>query len=83
MKDEASPSHNADAGRGLSEGLGANAEPTSAEDRAFWANLVIANVWFATGDGVLGPWPGLLHLLICFSIRWPYWQRQYFAAKSA
>ena len=67
----------------LSEGLGATAGPTPGEDLAFWANLVIANVWIATGTGVLGSWPGALHLLLCVTIRWPHWQRQYGSRKSA
>ena len=70
-------------GSDLSEGLGASAGPTHGEDLAFWANLVIANVWIATGTGVLGSWPAVIHLASCVAIRWPYWRRQYGGGKSA
>jgi hypothetical protein len=45
MTHEASPSHNADAGRGLSEGLGAAA--TKRDKLALWGNLIIAHTWGA------------------------------------
>jgi hypothetical protein len=50
---------------------------------AFWANLVIANVWIATGTGVLGSWPALIHLGLCVVIRGPHWRRQYGGGKRA
>lgn len=68
---------------GSNDGLGASAGPTHAEDLAFWANLVIANVWIASGTGALGRLPGLIHLGICVAIRWPYWRRQFGGAKRA
>lgn len=51
--------------------------PTHAEDRAFWAFLVISQFWGAAGTGPFWwllpiPW-----LVLAVATRWPYWSRQW------
>lgn len=69
----------------LSEELSASAGPTHAEDLAFWACIVIYQVWAAAP--VYG-WRGwvmpLPWLLMAVAIRWPHWRRAWRnAGKSA
>jgi hypothetical protein len=74
MSDEANPSNNADAGRGLSEGLGAS--PTDAEDRAFWAFMILGNVWAASDATGWLRWTLVLPwFALALAVRWPYWRR--------
>ncbi|HET9701151.1 MAG TPA: hypothetical protein VFP70_09540 [Burkholderiales bacterium] len=57
------------------------AEPTDAEDRVFWAFLIIANVWAASDLTFFLklifalPW-----FALALAVRWPYlrrnWQRR-------
>lgn len=55
---------------GSTAGLGLRAkQPSDQEDRAFWALLVIAQLWAATGHGWLAaPW-----LALCIWVRAPFW----------
>jgi len=50
-------------------------QQTDAEDRAFWAFLVISQVWVATD---LTGWPRWLMagpwLALAIWVRWPYWR---------
>lgn len=46
-------------------------QPTTGDDVAFWAQLVLANVWIAAGDGL---W-GIPFLVMALAIRGPYWLR--------
>lgn len=45
--------------------------PTTAEDVAFWAHLVIANVWLASE----AKWWAGPSILIALAMRLPYWLR--------
>lgn len=63
--------------------LGADT-PTDAEDRAFWATLIVSQVWAASdliGASrwiVVGVW-----LAMAFSMRWPYWRRAWLRREDA
>ena len=45
--------------------------PTTVEDVAFWAQLVLANVWLASG----AKWWALPFILMALALRLPYWLR--------
>ncbi|MGL4651581.1 MAG: hypothetical protein ACRC1H_19395 [Caldilineaceae bacterium] len=44
-------------------------QPTTGDDIAFWAQLVLANVWIAEGQGL---W-GIPFVVMALAIRGPYW----------
>jgi hypothetical protein len=44
-------------------------QPSTHDDIAFWAFLVLSNVWAAAGEGVFG----LLYGLMAVAVRGPYW----------
>ena len=46
-------------------------QPTTGDDVAFWAQLVLANVWIAAGDWLCG----ITFLVMALAIRGPYWLR--------
>lgn len=45
--------------------------PTTSEDIAFWAQLVLANVWLASG----AKWWAVPFMLMALGLRLPYWLR--------
>jgi hypothetical protein len=45
--------------------------PTTAEDMAFWAQIVLANVWLASESR----WWALPFILMALALRLPYWLR--------
>ncbi len=46
-------------------------QPTTRDDIAFWAQLVLANVWIAANQGL---W-AIPFLVMALAIRGPYWLR--------
>jgi hypothetical protein len=54
-------------------------QPDTKDTIAYWANLVIANIWIATGDAM---W-AIPFLLMALVIRWPYWWRMRWRSRGA
>jgi hypothetical protein len=46
-------------------------QPTTSDDIAFWAHLVLANVWIASPQ----PWCAVPYIVMALAIRLPYWLR--------
>lgn len=46
-------------------------QPTTGDDIAFWAQLVLANVWIAAGNGLFA----IPFLVMALAVRGPYWLR--------
>ena len=46
-------------------------QSTTSDNIAFWAQLVLANVWIASDK----PWMALPYILMALAIRAPYWLR--------
>lgn len=50
--------------------------PTDAEDRAFWAFLIVANVWGASDVTGWIRWALVLPwMALAVAVLWPYWRR--------
>ena len=46
-------------------------QPTTSDDIAFWAQLVMANVWVAADK----PWWALPYIMMALALRVAYWMR--------
>jgi hypothetical protein len=51
--------------------------PTTSEDVAFWACLVISQIWgsWSIGKGGVAVFASVPWLVMAFALRWPYWKR--------
>jgi hypothetical protein len=56
---------------------GTSPQPTTSEDLAFWALLVISQIWgsWSIGKGGVAVFASVPWLVMAFAVRWPYWKR--------